>query len=100
MKKNKACSNPYPDLPKNFGQPIIVDNDQLFYGGFFFKSLMNLLKDKAHKKTKACMQRTQYLQHYGNMDFTVTIERGDKLNGNFTAKAPRKGLAKRPTASE
>jgi len=75
----KLCLNPYPDLPKNFGQPIVVDNDQLMYGGTFFKRLMTLLKDKPNKK-KVRMQRTQYLQRYGNMDFTVTIERGDKLN--------------------
>jgi hypothetical protein len=80
MKKNKLCSNPYPDVPNNFGKPIVVDNDQVLYGGVFFKRLMTLLKDKPHKKTKARMQRTQYLQRYGNMDFTVTIERGDKLN--------------------
>jgi hypothetical protein len=77
--KNKLCSNPHKDLPENFGQPIIVNNDQIMYGGIFFRRLKLLFKDKPNKK-KVRMQKTQYLQRYGNMDFTVTIERGDKLN--------------------
>lgn len=63
-------------------RPIRRSVEQLMRESEFYKKLDALVKEKPHKKTGCRLQKSQWLLDTNNETFTVTIERGDKLNGN------------------